>query len=88
MLVVAGVVAAAFVLAYVLITYYPDLTERWYRRLTKTSRTLWLAFTLVAALLFVGSGYVPLQIVGFAYIVLFALKLMLDYDAPIREVLP
>lgn len=80
-----ALIVAAFVVAYALIAWYPDTTERWFARFMAGRQVVLGTVAVIIALVFLGSGYPPLMAIGFLTFVYIALYVL--FEDPHREVL-
>ena len=60
LLVLLAVVALALIVAY----WFPDATRRWVKNIMFARRIIFGAMALVVAFIFIGSGVLPLVLVG------------------------
>lgn len=75
----------ALVIAYVLADRYPEMTQRWYARVVACRMVILGLVAVIIAFVFLGSGYLPLMLLGFLMFVYLGLFLLLDN--PHKEVI-
>lgn len=75
----------ALVVAYVLVTWYPDQTATWFGRAMAARRIILGVVAVIVAFVFLGTGNIVLMAVGFLMFVY--LGLFLFYESPHQEVL-
>lgn len=59
----------ALAIAYATWSLFPDEVRRWFRRMKAARKTIFGIVAIIVALAFIGSGYLPLMLVGFAMFV-------------------
>lgn len=78
-LVIGAIASAVFVARR-----YPAAAERWFNRIRNVKRGILIAITVLFAFVFIGSGVLPLMIIG-AFSVAYA-TLLFIFESPHEEV--